>query len=145
MLQKFKDKTLFNYDPHEAIKSNPQLVNRAIAMHLLREGQFAVADAFLADVAQQSSNPTEDVEMMNPTYTLGDVLGLPSSESETLQEQFIDMYNILDRIRNKDLVPAVQWAQRNSEALSRRGSDLEFALAKLQFTHLLNLERDPRD
>lgn len=113
-------------------------------MHLLREGQFAVADAFLADVAQQSSQPAEDADMMNPPYTLGDVLGLPSSESETLQEQFIDMYNILDRIRSKDLGPAVQWAQRNTDALNRRGSDLEFELAKLQFSHLLDLERQPQ-
>ena len=140
MDRKFKDKSLSSYEPHKSITTNPKLINRAVAMHLLREGHFSVADAFLEDVAQQSNDPTGDVDMMNPTCSLGDVLNLPSADSETIQEQFQDMYEILDHLRQKDLGPAVEWAQLNSEALNRRGSDLEFELAKLHFTSIMRGE-----
>ncbi|KAG9615979.1 regulator of gluconeogenesis Rmd5, partial [Aureobasidium melanogenum] len=39
---------------HDALSSQPALVNRAIAMHLLREGQFNVAQTFIAEA---NANP----------------------------------------------------------------------------------------
>ncbi|TKA37071.1 hypothetical protein B0A49_13451, partial [Cryomyces minteri] len=45
---KFKDKPLPS-SSNDALSSHASLINRAIAMHLLREGQFSVASTFISE------------------------------------------------------------------------------------------------
>ena len=47
------------------------------------------------------------------------------------------MFQILEAVKTRDLVPAIKWCENNRETLMKRGSELEFSLHRLQFLHLL--------
>lgn len=103
----------------DTMEQHTEHVNRAILMHLLREGQFTVADQFL-----QETNP--------PT---------PESHKEVawregLAARFSRMYKILLELKNSNLEPAIQWANEHSLELEHKGSSLEFDLTKLQYVWL---------
>lgn len=53
---KFKDKPL-PFAENDALTSNPSLINRAIAMHLLREGHFDVAATFINEANSKPPPP----------------------------------------------------------------------------------------
>ncbi|KAI4168170.1 MAG: hypothetical protein LQ343_006609 [Gyalolechia ehrenbergii] len=132
--KKFKDKTLPQMD-YEALSSRPALINRAIAMHLLREGQFSVASTFLSE-ATKNQSPDEMTDDLTMSGTEQD-LGLDSLRSESLRKQFANMYHILHEMKNeRNLLPAIEWAREKSDELEKRGSNLEFDLGKLQFVWL---------
>jgi hypothetical protein len=109
--------------------SHPNLINRAIAMHMLREGQFGVASTFLRETHE---NPTPQT----PTGLSAGAPDINSLHSQELQTNFASMYSILHELKSKNLVPAIQWAHQNSRELETRGSNLEFELTKLQFIWL---------
>lgn len=141
------------------------LVNRAIAMHLLREGQFTVASTFINEVqtktppapASHFSEPMDEDEDEDEdegedgdaeaeeahTNTAGfsdvhdsDEYDLSSLHSQELQEKFAEMYTILQQLKAQNLLPAIEWARSNSAELEARGSNLEFELSKLQYVWL---------
>ncbi len=119
------------YDP---LASYPSLVNRAIAMHFLREGQFSVASTFLSE-AQSTPHPNcIGTGTSNPFSN--DVNDLSSLKSQELQDKFSNMYEILSELKQRNLHPAIQWARQNSAELEKRGSNLEFELNKLQYLWL---------
>lgn len=144
---------------HDAMADHPALINRAIAMHLLREGQFSVASSFISE-AQEIPPPyhqttfqpflskagSDDVD--EPMDGVGgegssssgrrdDSISLQSSlHSQELQAKFAEMYCILQQLRARNLLPAIEWARENSTELESRGSNLEFELSKLQFVWL---------
>ncbi|TVY13849.1 LisH domain-containing protein [Lachnellula arida] len=95
----------------DGLASRPTLINRAISMHLLREGQFQVASTFL-DEAQE--NPPQPSPMPStPNFSEIDETELPSLKSRELQDKFSNIHE-----------------------LEKRGSNLEFELSKLQFVWL---------
>ncbi|EAS33902.3 ubiquitin-protein ligase RMD5 [Coccidioides immitis RS] len=134
----FKDKPLPSTE-YDALSLQSALVNRAIAMHLLREGQFSVASTFLSEVA---ANPT-------PAQSFSDI---PSSgqrnnanqqfddlQSGEMRDQFSLMYRILHQLREEqNLLPAIDWAREHRVELEKRGSNLEFELCRLQFVWLFH-------
>jgi hypothetical protein len=61
---------------------------------------------------------------------------LASLQSQELQNKFAEMYRILQELRARNLVPAIEWARTNSAELETRGSNLEFELNKLQYVWL---------
>ncbi|TVY89210.1 LisH domain-containing protein [Lachnellula willkommii] len=118
----------------DGLASRPTLINRAISMHLLREGQFQVASTFL-DEAQE--NPPQPSPMPStPNFSEIDETELPSLKSRELQDKFSNMYTILNELKAQNLHPAIEWARANSHELEKRGSNLEFELSKLQFVWL---------
>lgn len=120
---------------YDALSSQPTLINRAIAMHLLREGQFSVASTFLTEATKNNAVDTveEDMTMSGTEHDLG----LGSLKSESLRKQFANMYHILHEMKNeRNLVPAIEWAREKSDDLEKRGSNLEFELGKVQFVWL---------
>ncbi|TGJ85124.1 hypothetical protein E0Z10_g3649 [Xylaria hypoxylon] len=137
---------------HDPMVSQTALINRAIAMHLLREGQFGVASIFIGEAQPQSETfePSSRVLRQPPSITLSrpdtppDAMitdaDIPSDltafQSQALQEKFAGMYSILTSLRQRDLYPAIGWARENSTELEARGSNLEFELCKLQFIWL---------
>lgn len=173
---------------HDAMADHEALINRAIAMHLLREGQFSVASTFIHDVEENanespySRNASKantqlssisldameeddagvtslevDVDVPAETDIEGEVEAciegspsvatatpgpsdnmqtLSSVQSKELQERFSEMYRILQDIKSRNLMPAIDWARSNSERLEARGSNLEFELSKLQYIWL---------
>jgi hypothetical protein len=148
----------------DAMATYPALINRAIAMHLLREGQFSVASTFIAEVQdnpgpQASSSPeveyedgfngdiedepmdedVEDADEADDDAILDSAAGnntFSSLQSQELQAKFAEMYQILQALKAKKLLPAIEWARTNSEELEARGSNLEFELSKLQYVWL---------
>lgn len=134
--QKFKDKTLPDVES-DALGSQSHLINRAIAMHLLREGQFSVASTFLAEAESQPTSgngSTQDITMKD---TWEKDMTDAKLHSEALQQQFAEMYHILHELKqNRNLTPAIQWARTHSKPLDHRGSNLEFELCRLQFVAL---------
>ena len=113
------------------------LINRAIGMHLLREGQFTVASAFMDEasnggIALDLHSKTGESQIPLEQSPTTDSLG-----SKSLRKQFASMYYILDEMRSRrNLLPATAWARANSIALEARGSNLEFELGRLQFVWL---------
>lgn len=101
-------------------------------MHLLREGQFSVASALVKEAAMNHTMPDSAFSI-----TLADPkLGVESLKSDELRKQFAAMHNVLEELRKRNLLPAIEWARANSKALEKRGSNLEFELGKQQFVHL---------
>ncbi|KAI5858789.1 CTLH/CRA C-terminal to lish motif domain-containing protein [Tricharina praecox] len=107
--KKFKAASAFSSSDYDALSNEGHLINRAIAMHLIREGQFTVASKFVQEA--------------------GD-LDIPPE----LQDEFVEMYQILKAMKEqRDLDPAIAWARQKARQLEQRGSNLEFDLCKLQF------------
>nr|POE69097.1 lish domain-containing protein c29a3.03c [Quercus suber] len=133
---------------NDALSSQPNLINRAIAMHLLREGKFAVASMFINEVnakheASQESIGNTDTSQEDYTQDLVHPIAvMKGSEGRGhLQNQFSEMYSILDGLRNQhDLGPAIQWAREHSRELENKGSNLEFELSRLKFVELFSAD-----
>lgn len=152
---------------NEVLSEKQDLVNRAIAMHLLREGKFTVARTFVKEVSarappaksseSEEGQETIDVEeeqkaakrsWIDDLADADDVMidGMEAVadgelERSGLQKKFTDMYHILDSLRNQhNLEPAIEWARQHSYELENRGSNLEFELARLKFVELYTTE-----
>ncbi|KAF4635026.1 hypothetical protein G7Y89_g3093 [Cudoniella acicularis] len=119
---------------YDALASHPTLINRAIAMHLLREGQFSVASTFLEEAQDNPPHPEPTPGTPNPAEE--DETDLTTLKSRELQDKFSNMYKILHELKARNLHPAIEWARANSSELEKRGSNLEFELSKLQFVWL---------
>lgn len=111
--QTFKAASTYSTTDYDALSSQSHFIKRAIAMHLIREGQFATSALFLTEAGP---------------------IDIPAS----LQSEFITLYEILDAMRAHDLDPAINWTRSKAHLLDPRGSNLEFKLCKLRFIHLFN-------
>lgn len=139
------------------MESHLPLINRAVAMHLLREGQFAVASTFIDEVQtkgpqtvpatlgermDEDGDEEDDEDGTDADGSLGravvsdDDYDLSSLHSQELQDKFAEMYRILQQLKAQNLLPAIEWARANSAELEARGSNLEFELSKLQYIWL---------
>lgn len=102
-------------------------INRAITMHLLREGQFEVAQTFIDEAGYDPPGGSG--------YILNGI-NHDMDSGKDLRDRFVEMYEILQQFKGNNLFPAIKWAQANSERLAAKGSSLEFDLSKLQFVWL---------
>ncbi|OJK00981.1 hypothetical protein ASPACDRAFT_117621 [Aspergillus aculeatus ATCC 16872] len=134
----FKDRPLPSTE-HDLLSSQEHLINRAIAMHLLREGQFSVAATFLSEMAEKKAAEKKQANTANATENAASILDIDEVPSDEVRKQFATMYYILREMKeNNNLLPAIQWARDNDEALAARGSNLEFELCRLQFVWLFH-------
>ncbi|KAF8654176.1 hypothetical protein AX16_003705 [Volvariella volvacea WC 439] len=92
-------------------------LERTIALHLLRTGQFEIAETFLEET--NADIPTE------------------------LRSRFVDLHLILKCLRNQEMKPAIEWAEANRNFLRSRGSPLEFYLHRSQYIRLLLASHPP--
>ncbi|KAI1378766.1 CTLH/CRA C-terminal to lish motif domain-containing protein [Hypoxylon crocopeplum] len=145
---------------HDPMESQSALINRAIAMHLLREGQFNAASAFINEAQSQpeateptqappaqgqpsayTPHPTTYSRSPTPSDTIITDADIPADltalQSQELQSSFADMYETLSALKAQNLLPAINWARNNCHELEARGSNLEFELCRLQFIWLL--------
>jgi len=104
--------TLFTSDEARAA------MERTVALHLLRTGQFNAAETFFEE---------SDVEIAEGTKT-----------------QFADLHYVLTALRNRDFGPALAWCRANCDFLEKRNSVLEFSLHRSQYMCVL-LAKDPPD
>lgn len=138
---------------HDPMQSHSPLINRAIAMHLLREGQFGVASTFINEAQPRpdathpdlhstasplhSTTSPRHYEPADTPITDADIpIDLTAFQSQELKSSFAEMYDILSALKDRNLLPAIYWARVNNEELEARGSNLEFELCKLQFIWL---------
>lgn len=131
-------KVPYEDDNSDAISSQSHLINRAIAMHLLREGKFDVARTFLHEASEIDLDPhgPTGVRSPNPNGTNPEVDEW-ENKSAALQKQFSEMYWILGELRqNHNLDPAIEWARNHAQVLENSGSNLEFELCRLRFVSL---------
>lgn len=145
--KKFKDKPLPSAE-NDALSSHPSLINRAIAMHLLREGQFDVASIFVQEASRQPPRPEPTPNTPNPHIRESWERDLAEGtfNSEELQQKFAEMYHILHELRvQRNLQPAIQWARQRSAELEGRGSNLEFELCRLQYICLFDSHNQHSD
>ncbi|KAK6522678.1 hypothetical protein TWF281_002114 [Arthrobotrys megalospora] len=105
--KKFKHTT--NENEFDALATQQPLINRAIAMHLLREGNFDIAETFAKETGHGHTVPS------------------------TLEAEFKEMFYIQESLRQRQLGPAIEWAAKRREQLEARASDLEFQLHRLQY------------
>ncbi|MCO5555011.1 hypothetical protein L7F22_008550 [Adiantum nelumboides] len=95
---------------HMGVDFNIQIINRVIAMHFLRLGEFDLGDCFL-----QESQVTD----------------------VAFKSTFHNMHHILEELKVRNLKPALVWAETHYEELLKVGSSLEFNLHELQYLQLL--------
>ena len=132
----FKDKPLPSNEI-DALSPHPALVNRAIYLHLLREGLFDVAMTLNEESAAMSNFLGVNTIANIADESKAVPLGIDETESTRMQEQFTTMYHILNELRNNhNLQPAISWAREHTKALEIRGSNLEFELCRLQYVKL---------
>ncbi|KAJ5086005.1 hypothetical protein N7532_010776 [Penicillium argentinense] len=131
----FKDRPLPS-TKHDALFKKKHLTNRAIAMHLLREGQFSVAATFLSAITEKRAT-MEGGFSPRTTEQAANLLDIDEVPSTEIRKQFAAMYYILHELKeNRNLLPAITWSRENREALAARGSNLEFELCRLQYVWL---------
>lgn len=110
----------FNSDISKAYRNidfDLHTVNEIIASHFYREGQFELGDCFI--------NESKELEAA-------------SSKSP-----FLEMFQILEAMKSRNLEPALNWAATNHDQLNQKGSDIELKLHRLQFVEILqNRGRD---
>ena len=158
---KFKSAALPTASADDVLGRETGLVNRAVAMHLLREGKFGVARTFVREVNEGSTEVEEDEngderptlsahaswiqDFADPDAMAMDLEDLQAGADEDgevlekgqLQRKFAEMYHILDALRNHhNLGPAIAWSVEHSSELEHRGSNLEFELSRLKFVEL---------
>ncbi|XP_044719884.1 RING-type zinc-finger domain-containing protein [Hirsutella rhossiliensis] len=119
----------------DAMADHPALINRALAMHLLREGQFSVASTFLHEDGDDEMKRDDDEDDADDDAD-DDGDSAMQNLSEDLQDRFSEMYGILAQLKQRNLTPAIEWARVNNIRLEAKGSNLEFELCKLQYIWL---------
>lgn len=111
---------LFNPDIAKAYRSvdfDTHTINQIIANHFYREGMFDLCDCFVNEAKE--------------------------TEAATLRTPFMEMYEILNAMKSRDLEPALTWAATNRDKLKQNGSHLDLKLHRLQFVEILqNRGRD---
>ncbi|PFH59923.1 hypothetical protein XA68_11692 [Ophiocordyceps unilateralis] len=129
----------------DAMAEYPVFVERAIVMHLLREGQFSVALTVLREEEEQrrhseSANRADSCVDDDGDDDMKKINKLADKEmrslSQDLPNRFSEMYAILAQLKQRNLRPAIEWAHVHNDRLESKGSNLEFDLCKLQFVWL---------
>ena len=132
----FKDKPLPSNEI-DALSPHPALVNRAIYLHLLREGLFSVATTFNTEAIAKTKLPDANASLNSVENGTEHIPKPDKLLPADMEGQFATMYYILSELKDKqNLWPAIAWAREHTEALEKRGSNLEFELCRLQFVHL---------
>ncbi|KAJ3076862.1 hypothetical protein HDU98_011723 [Podochytrium sp. JEL0797] len=96
------------WNPH-ALDTKTDTLADAIALHLVRDGRFEIANHFANEASREMPNDAE----------------------------FHTMFTIMDHIKAFDLHPLAQWIDVHRAELAKAASDLEFAVVRLQFLKLL--------
>ncbi|KAF8136310.1 CTLH/CRA C-terminal to lish motif domain-containing protein [Boletus edulis] len=104
------------YDPLFTSHAAKEALDRTIALHFLRTGQFSTAETFIEE---------SGVEI-----------------TSELRGQFVELHRIMMALRRQDVGPALEWSRKNRSFLRSRSSPLEFYLHRSQYIRLL-LSSDP--
>ncbi|GMQ01323.1 hypothetical protein CsSME_00047993 [Camellia sinensis var. sinensis] len=104
----------FNPDISKAYRNvdfDSHIVNHIIASHFYHVGLFDIADCLINEAGEP--------------------------EAIFLKSRFLELHQILDAMRARNLKPALYWVSTNRENLVQNGSNLELKLHRLQFVEIL--------
>jgi len=133
----FKDKPLPSSEM-DALSDQSTLINRAVYLHLLRDGLFDVASTLQDEATQRAGQQRNQQQANGLDVSTEHPLGLDQGLPEDMLDKFQVMHHILEELKsNHNLQPAMDWAETNSEELHARGSNLGFELCRLQYARLL--------
>lgn len=133
----FRDKPLPSSEI-DALSSQSTLINRAVYLHLLREGLFDVAANLQEEATQRAERQRRLEQAQGLDVSTEDPLGLDQGLPEGMLDKFQTMHHILSELRqHHNLQPAMDWAEQNKTDLQARGSNLGFELCRLQYARLL--------
>ncbi|XP_021903790.1 protein RMD5 homolog A [Carica papaya] len=110
----------FNPDISKAYRNvdfDFHVVNQIIASHFYRQGLFDLGDCLINEAGEP--------------------------EATEVKSQFLEMHQILEAMKVRNLKPALNWVSANREKLKQNGSNLELKLHRLQYVEILkNGNRD---
>lgn len=96
---------------YREVEFDEHVINKIIAVHFYRQGLFELGDSFV----QEANEP----------------------DAISLKAPFVEMYQMLEQMKSRNLQPALSWASAHSDELLKKGSSLEFKLHCLQFVQIL--------
>lgn len=111
--QKLLEK-LLNPDISKAYRNvdfDTHIVNQIIASHFYRQGLFDLGDSIINEAGEP--------------------------DATALRSQFLEMHQILEAMRVRNLQPALTWVSANREKLVQIGSNLELKIHRLQFVEVV--------
>ncbi|CAI8591327.1 unnamed protein product [Vicia faba] len=111
--QKLLEKSL-NTDISKAYRNvefDTHIINQIIASHFYRLGLFDLGDNFINEAGE-------------PNATV-------------LRSQFLEMHQVIEAMRGRNLQPALTWVSANSEKLAQIGSNLELKVHTLQYVEVV--------
>ncbi|XP_007041480.2 PREDICTED: protein RMD5 homolog A [Theobroma cacao] len=104
----------FNPDISKAYRNvdfDFHIVNQILASHFYRQGLFDLGDCLINEAGEP--------------------------EAIAIRSHFLEMYQILEALKVKNLEPALNWITANREKLKQNGSTLELKLHRLQFLEII--------
>lgn len=111
--QKLLEK-LLNPDISKAYRNvdfDTHTINRIIASHFYRQGLFDLGDSIINEAGEP--------------------------DATSLRSQYLEMHQIIEAMRGRDLQPALTWVSANRKELVQIGSNLELKIHTLQFVEVL--------
>ncbi|KAI0664914.1 Sfi1 spindle body protein-domain-containing protein [Cubamyces menziesii] len=102
-----------SYDPLFTSAEAKASLERTVAIHFLRTGQFETAEMFLSESS----------------------VNVPSD----MRAHFMELHQIMLALKNGDIIPALRWAYYNDEFLELRSSPLQFHLHRFEYLRQLLL------
>ncbi|ORZ20489.1 CTLH/CRA C-terminal to lish motif domain-domain-containing protein [Absidia repens] len=132
--RKFKQDVSVIYQP-DSFAGKEHLLQRALAMHFIRQGQFDMCDNFMTEMTSSHGMlpDTEDLSVNDPALV---------AVVDDLKSQFRQMYTIIKQLgQEHKLDEAIRWAQEHRQELNGLSSSLEFNLHRLQFLQLLTAQQ----
>lgn len=111
--QKLLEK-LLNPDISKAYRNvdfDTHIINRIIASHFYRQGLFDLGDSIINEAGEP--------------------------DATSLRSQYLEMHQIIEAMRGRDLQPALTWVSANRKELVQIGSNLELKIHTLQFVEVL--------
>lgn len=109
LLEKF-----FNPDISKAYRNvdfDNHTLNQIIANHFYQQGLFDLGDSIIHEAGEP--------------------------DATAIKSQFLEMYQILEAMKVRNLEPALNWVYSNREKLKQKGSHLELKLHSLQYMEIL--------
>eukprot|EP01016_Furgasonia_blochmanni_P038347 TRINITY_DN461_c0_g2_i9.p1 TRINITY_DN461_c0_g2~~TRINITY_DN461_c0_g2_i9.p1 ORF type:complete len:293 (-),score=61.08 TRINITY_DN461_c0_g2_i9:561-1439(-) len=93
------------------VKFDSQLIDDTISEHLMREGKFEIAQT----LQKESGCMIDEIHC----------------------EKFRELHQIINEIKKSNLIPAIEWAERNAAKLKHHDSDLLFNFHKMHYVSLV--------
>ncbi|KAG0266300.1 hypothetical protein BG011_002708 [Mortierella polycephala] len=117
--KKFTGDMMGAINPH-AFDNKEKMLRNTIAMHFIRQGNFEIGDTF----AKASRCSEAGLEV-----------------SDSMRNQFMEMFDIVAALKENNLEPALEWATRHRSGLEKRSSTLEFKLHRQRYLQLLEAQQ----